>query len=302
VELGCFLGKSAIAVGAYRREGERFVVVDLFEHTDLLGSNLRNLGESQRSYSSLTQQAFEQNYQTLRGDLPEVVAGLSSSVTDHLPGGSVRFLHIDASHLYEAVRGDIGSAKQLLRPGGLVVFDDYRSEHTPGTSAAVWEAVANDGLVPVALTPNKMYGVFSDPELYLTAVEALAAGDDRLAAEWHLIGGHRLIRIGESARSKEQNRARRRAREEAERARQTAAQDQRMAAAVRKAVAADRKERRIAEARAQRRKAERQAATAPTTLAGKIRRRVVRDLAPPVLVRWVRRQRKASRRRIPPPR
>jgi hypothetical protein len=248
VELGCFLGKSAIAVGAHRRDGERFVVVDLFEHTDLLGSNIRNLGESQRSYSSLTQQAFEQNYQALRGELPEVVAGLSSSVTDHLPPESVRFLHIDASHLYEAVRGDIGSAKQLLRPGGLVVFDDYRSEHTPGTAAAIWEAVAADGLVPVALTPNKMYAVFSDPEPYLAAVEALA--DDRISTEWHLIAGHRLIRLGESATSKERNRARRQAREDAERARQAAAQDQRMADAVRKAVAADRKERQAAAARA----------------------------------------------------
>ena len=46
VELGCFLGKSAIVIGAHRREGERFVVIDLFEHTDLLGSNLRNLGSA----------------------------------------------------------------------------------------------------------------------------------------------------------------------------------------------------------------------------------------------------------------
>ena len=304
VELGCFLGKSAIVIGAYRREDERFVVVDLFEYTDLLGVNQRNLSESKRSYSSLTQQAFEQNYEALRGELPEVIAGLSSSVTDHLPDGSVRFMHVDASHLYEAVRGDVAAAKQLLRPGGLVVFDDFRSEHTPGTTAAVWEAVVNDGLVPVALTPNKMYAVFSDPEPYLAAAEALAADDDRISAEWHLIAGHRLIRLGQSAKAKEQERARRQAREDADRAKQTAAEDQRSAEAVREAVAADRRERESAAARERRRKAtraaERGAAAAPTTLAGKIRRRVARELAPPVLVRWVRRQRKAVRGRIPP--
>jgi SAM-dependent methyltransferase len=296
VELGCFLGKSAIVIGAYRREGERFVVVDLFEHTDLLGeSDSDNLRESRRSYSSLTQQAFERNYQTLRGELPEVVAGLSSSVVEHLPAGSVRFLHVDASHLYDAVRGDIAAAKQLLRPGGLVVFDDFRSEHTPGTSAAVWEAVASDGLVPVALTPQKMYAVFSDPEPYLRAVEALVAADDRIATERHLIAGHRLIRLGQSAKAKEQDRARRTAKEDAQRARTAAAQDRRMAEAVRRAVAADRRERQTAAARAKQRKAEREAAAAPTTLAGKIRRRVARDIAPPILVRWVRRQRKRGR-------
>jgi hypothetical protein len=301
VELGCFLGKSAIVIGAHRREGERFVVVDLFEYTELLGTNQRNLGESQRSYSSLTQQAFEQNYQTLRGELPEVVAGLSWSVTDHLPAGSVRFIHVDASHLYEAVRGDIAAAKQLLRPGGLVVFDDFRSEHTPGTTAAVWEAVVNDGLVPVALTPNKMYAVFSDPEPYLATVQALAEADDRISTEWHLIAGHRLIRLGQSAKAKEQERARRQAKEEAEWTRKSAEQDQRMAKAVREAVAADRRDREAAAARARRRKAEREAAAAPTTLAGKVRRRVARDLAPPALVRWVRRRRKALRGRVPPP-
>jgi hypothetical protein len=295
VELGCFLGRSAIVIGAYRREGERFVVVDLFEHTDLLGSNLRNLGESRRSYSALTQEAFEHNYQALRGELPDVVAGLSSSVTDHLPVGSVRFMHVDASHLYEAVRGDTAAAKQLLRPGGLVVFDDFRSEHTPGTSAAVWEAVASDGLVPVALTPQKMYAVFSDPEPYLRAVEALVAADDRIATERHLIAGHRLIRLGQSAKAKEQDRARRTAKEDAQRARRAAAQDQRMAEAVRRAVAAERRERQAAAARAKQRKGEREAAAAPTTLAGKIRRRVARDIAPPILVRWVRRQRRRGR-------
>ena len=300
VELGCFLGKSTIVIGAYRREDERFVVVDLFEYTDLLGANHRNLGESKRSYSSLTQQAFEQNYEALRGELPEVVAGLSSSVTDHLPAGSVRFMHIDASHLYEAVRGDVASAKQLLRPGGLVVFDDFRSEHTPGTTAAVWEAVVNDGLVPVALTPNKMYAVFSDPEPYLAAAEALAEADDRISTEWHLIAGHRLIRLGQSAKAKEQDRARRQAREDAERAKTSATEHQRIIKAVREAVAADRRDRQAAAARERRkaeRAAERRAAANPTTLAGKIRRRVARDLAPPALVRLVRRRRKAVRGR-----
>jgi hypothetical protein len=270
--------------------------VDLFERTDLLGTDQTgSLGESQRSYSTLTQQAFEHNYQSLRGDLPEVVVGLSSSIVEHLPAGSARFIHIDASHLYDPVRGDIHAAKQLLRPGGLVVFDDIRSEHTPGTAAAIWEAVANDGLVPVALTPNKLYGVFSHPEPYLATVGALAAQDDRLSTEWHLIAGHQLIRLGQSAKSKEQDRARRRA---AERAKETAAQDQRTAKAVREAVAADRRDREAAAVRARQGKAEREP-VAPITLSGRIRRWVARDLAPPALVRWVRRRRKAVRGRVP---
>ena len=81
--------------------------------------------------------------------------------------------------------GDAQLAQTLLRPGGLVVFDDFRFEHTPGTAAAVWEAVVNDGLIPVAITPTKLYAVFSDPEPYLSAVDAVVAADDRLVAERH---------------------------------------------------------------------------------------------------------------------
>ena len=73
-------------------------------------------------------------------------------------------------------------------------------------------------------------------------MEALAAADDRIATEWHLIAGHQLIRLGQSAKAKEQERARRQAKEDAERARKSAAQDQRMAPIVREAVAADRRD------------------------------------------------------------
>ena len=36
---------------------------------------------------------------------------------------SVRFLHVDASHLYEHVANDVDAAQDMLQPDGLVVFD-----------------------------------------------------------------------------------------------------------------------------------------------------------------------------------
>lgn len=42
-------------------------------------------------------------------------------------------------------------------------FDDYRTEHTVGTAAAVWEAIANDGLNPIACTAMKLYATWGDP-------------------------------------------------------------------------------------------------------------------------------------------
>jgi hypothetical protein len=49
------------------------------------------------------------------------------------------------------VRADQHSARGLPGSGGIAASDDYRAARTPGTAAAVWEAVAGDGLRPVCL-------------------------------------------------------------------------------------------------------------------------------------------------------
>ena len=281
VELGAYLGKSAVVIGEHRRPGERFVVVDLFERTDLLGGQAgANLAESLKSYKTLTQEAFEHNYRSVRGELPEVVVGMSAQIVDHLEPASVRFMHIDASHLYDAVRGDIESAARLLRPGGLVVFDDFRSDHTPGVSAAVWEAVCTRGLLPVAVTSQKLYGVFSDPEPHRRAIEALIETDDRVWHEVQQIAGLPVYRLGASVTAKERDRRRRLAAEAAERRRA----EQEVA-------------RRIAEARRQavedfRRSRGHGPHAAPATVLRRLRRRLARDFAPPALTRWVRARRR----------
>lgn len=193
VELGAYLGKSAVVIGDYLRPQERFVVVDLFGSDaplDDSGDSAANRVENQRSYRRLTREAFEANYLALHEQLPHVVQGLSSQVVDHVAPGSARFLHVDASHLYHAVAEDCRSAGRLLRPGGVVAFDDYRSVHCPGVAAAVWEAAARGDLVPVAATPMKLYAVASEPEQALEVVRATAAelADDFFSEDVDLLG------------------------------------------------------------------------------------------------------------------
>ena len=109
--------------------------------------------------------------------------------------GSVRLVPIDASHLYEHVRDDIGAAQELLVPGGIVVLDDFRSEHTPGVSVATWEAVLNRGLRPICLTTQKLYGTWSDPEtVQEELLEMLEARTD-VGLSVQEAAGHRLIRV-----------------------------------------------------------------------------------------------------------
>ncbi len=198
VELGTYLGKSAVVIGRYRRASERFVVVDLFENTDLLdrdGVDAANRLEHQTFYSALTRRKFEENYLAIETPLPEVIEGRSSEVNGYVDVGSARFVHVDASHLYTNVKSDIESAKRMLRPGGIAVIDDFRTEHAPGVAAAVWEAVATTGLIPVALSAQKFYGVFDEPGPVALAIREWAASNEHCVLEEHQVLGHQVLRL-----------------------------------------------------------------------------------------------------------
>lgn len=192
VELGSYLGKSAILIGGHLRPGETFTVCDLFDSTPADAANQR---EHRYSYSTLTRQAFEANYLAFHERLPAVIQDTTDQITKHVKPESCRFVHVDASHLWEHVHGDIEAARVLLRPNGLIVCDDYRSVHTPGVAAAVWTAVANGGLRPICVTGNKFYGTFGDPEEVQAELLEWLNGFGQRLVDCHQIMGHRLVRV-----------------------------------------------------------------------------------------------------------
>ncbi|MEV6052660.1 class I SAM-dependent methyltransferase [Streptomyces sp. NPDC052107] len=192
LEVGVYMGKSAIFVGRHQRPGERYTVCDLFEGD---APDDANQAESTKSYSALTRRVFEENYLSFHDELPRVLQGPSSVVPGEVEPRSCRFVHIDASHLYEHVHGDIGAARDLLLPDGIVVLDDFRSEHTPGVSIATWEAVLNRGLRPICLSTQKLYGTWGDPEPIQQELLAMV----RERSDCHLsvqeAAGHRIVRL-----------------------------------------------------------------------------------------------------------
>jgi hypothetical protein len=192
VELGTYLGRSAVLIGEYVTGDDTFVALDLFGGS----TDEHNQAENEGSYRTLTREAFERNYLALHDELPVVVQDLSSRIVDHLPPGSVRFMHVDASHLYEHVVTDIASARTLLAPGGIVAFDDYRSAHTPGVSAAVWEAIATGGLRPVVTTEFKLYATFDDDTApHRAAFEQAITQHDGLSTVVEHYLGHDVLRV-----------------------------------------------------------------------------------------------------------
>jgi hypothetical protein len=191
LELGAYMGKSAILLGHHRQDGEEFTVCDLFGGEAPDGANR---AETAKSYSSLTRQAFERNYLSFHDNLPRVLEAPTSVIPREVAPKTCRFVHIDASHLYEHVRDDIGAARELLLPGGIVVLDDFRSEHTPGVSVATWEAVLNRGLRPICLSTQKLYGTWDDPQAVQDELLAMLRDRGDCGLSVQEAAGHRLIR------------------------------------------------------------------------------------------------------------
>lgn len=161
LELGPYLGKSAILIGRYLVGEQRLTVCDLFEDA---AQDDDNQGEMRQYRPTLTRLAFERNYRAFHTALPSIVQGSSSAISRHVEPRSCRFAHVDASHLYEHVKADIEACQALVQTEGLLVCDDYRAPHTPGVAAAVWSAVTHGELHPICLTDSKFYGTWGDPD------------------------------------------------------------------------------------------------------------------------------------------
>ncbi|TPQ20195.1 class I SAM-dependent methyltransferase, partial [Streptomyces sporangiiformans] len=192
LELGAYMGKSAIFMASYLREEDAFTVCDLF---DSPAEDAANDKEMNKSYSTLTRRAFEANYLAFHDKLPEVIQAPSSVVADRVEKDSCRFAHIDASHLYEHVHADIEAVRDILLPDGVVVLDDYRAEHCPGVACATWGAVATHGLRPIGVTGTKFYGTWGDPEPHRDALLEWLSGRTDMWHEVQQVAGYGMIRI-----------------------------------------------------------------------------------------------------------
>jgi predicted O-methyltransferase YrrM len=199
LEIGAYMGKSAIVVGEGLQKDESFTVVDLFENE---AQDEMNAHEMKTSYSTLTQQRFEENYLKFHKRLPKIIKGFSSEAVKHVKKASCRFIHIDASHMYNHVVHDIEDSKELALKDAIVVCDDYRSEHTPGVAAAVWQAVAN-GFKPVCITPGKFYGTWGNPKPIQKALREWIEDNKELGQITEDIAGYPTMRIFYSVNPKD---------------------------------------------------------------------------------------------------
>jgi hypothetical protein len=155
LEIGAYKGRSTILMGFLQRPTEEFVVCDLF------GAPIgpaENAAENRMYYAGLQLDDFRRNYLRFHERLPRLIVGGSADLSPDQLGGPFRLVHIDGSHLYEVVRGDLQIAKAVMCDRGVIALDDVRGDL--GVTAAVWEAVAAEGLVPISYG-DKMYATWS---------------------------------------------------------------------------------------------------------------------------------------------
>ncbi|MFI9271104.1 class I SAM-dependent methyltransferase [Kitasatospora sp. NPDC052896] len=194
LELGSYLGRSAILLGRHLQPGEVFTICDLFDSDAPDGDNAAEMTRSYRQ--TLTRAAFEHNYLAFHPALPTIVQAPTSVLADgRIATSSCRFVHIDASHLYEHVALDIRTAGKVLAEHGIVVLDDFRSPHTPGVAAATWEAVFEHDLHPLCVTPEKLYGTWADPEPLQEELLGLNGDAENCYLDVDVIAGQRLVRF-----------------------------------------------------------------------------------------------------------
>ena len=179
LEIGTYMGKSAIALGRMQRDSESLTVVDPWESAVSGDETAR---EKVSYYGDVQRATFEANYSRFHGKLPDIRQGLSGDILSTFSDDRFRFVHVDGAHDCSTVAEDAAQAARVAIPGGVVVFDDINSAHLPGVAAAIWPKVAAGSFVPVAIT-TKLYCTVHDGPVSVDALRSAVEGSARLTID-----------------------------------------------------------------------------------------------------------------------
>lgn len=191
LEIGVSYVQSAILLGYCVRASERLVVCDTFEDTKVVGSE--NLTDSPLHHPRLRPSEFEQNYLRFHPTLPDIIVGRSHKIDRDRLAAHFRLIHVDGSHAYVDVRADILIAQRLIGSGGVVILANWAHAAAPGVALAIWEEYSRGDLIPLCLTPFKMYATWGRGGLTASAVDAWAERQpDFDVSEPHQLGRHEV--------------------------------------------------------------------------------------------------------------
>lgn len=168
LEIGAAHGTSASILAKGWRTGERFLVCDLFGLPSEDDLNRRE--QEAWGYDSIERTSFENNFRRFHSTLPEIWQRSSTSLFEaNVKPRSVRFAHVDGSHLFRIVKSDLEFVHTALSHDGIVAFDDVFTGHAPGVGAAVWQCIESTGLRPLFASTQKLYATWGEEGAFTTS-------------------------------------------------------------------------------------------------------------------------------------
>jgi hypothetical protein len=198
LEVGTYLGRTAILLGYLLRPGERLVVCDVWEDSAELSPENRT--EDELYHEGLSRGEFERNYLRFHSALPDICQMPSGELDQHLPAGSFRFIHVDGSDAYDVVRDDIAIARKLLTKGGVLALDDWSMPEAPGVGLAIWEEYLKGDLIPLCFSTYKLYATWDPDTITAEEIRALAATrDDVVVTHRHELSGRGAHHVADLA-------------------------------------------------------------------------------------------------------
>ena len=136
VEIGSFCGRSAYALGMNKKQSVKLTCFDQFPYQpqSIPNSCYGDLSMNYCYEAFLHNMREVENLETGRIIMPLKIDFLSFTK-------QIDLIFIDCVHTYDAVKADIDTWFKFMKPGGVMVFDDY-FDMFPGTIRAVDEFVA----------------------------------------------------------------------------------------------------------------------------------------------------------------
>jgi Methyltransferase domain len=158
LEIGAYMGRSAVVLGQLQRPGQRFIVSDIFGEAENNEESV--LWRTSCEVQKPSVEQFSANYLRFHATLPEIRVGPSSSLdAGELGRKSFRLLHVDGAHDYENVAHDLSLTRELATAGAIIAFDDISQPAFPGIGAAIWPEVKDGRLRPL-IVGQKLYATW----------------------------------------------------------------------------------------------------------------------------------------------
>jgi predicted O-methyltransferase YrrM len=133
VELGSWLGRSTVAIATGVRDRGSGVLFAVDPHRGTALHRATGVADTFASFTANVRSAGVE-------DQVRAIREVSLAARERFGDAPVDLLHVDGSHLYEAVLADIEAWSSVLADAAIVAFHDARDE--PGVARAVAERVA----------------------------------------------------------------------------------------------------------------------------------------------------------------